>query len=173
MTIGQRNLLLVALAVVLAGIPTLMALGVIPSIVAEPQWAGGDGIITDTVGQLRQGYEPWFQPFFAPSDYGIEPIMFGLQALIGSGLTSFFLGWLIGRRTSQTGEGNERRNAMIVSGVMIVIGILLLFVKTELGELQAFIAALQGLALGTLFFFLGYPMGRKAGVTAPSTGRAA
>ena len=172
MTIGQRNILLLVLAIVLAGVPTLMALGVLPSLVADPQWAGGDGLISETAAELAPDYEPWFTPLFSPADLGIEPIMFGLQALLGSILAAGFLGWLVGRRNARDGvEGGERRTAMIVSGIAIVGAALLLLVQTDLGELQAFIAALQGLALGTLAFFVGYPMGRRA--AAARTGAAA
>ncbi len=162
MSLTQRNLLLIALAIFIAGVPTLMALGVLPSLVPDPQWAGGDGIITETVGQVQEGYQPWFTPLFSPADLGIEPIMFGLQALLGSLLAAGFLGWLVGRRAALAGDRGERRVATIVSTVALVAAIGLLFVRTELGELQAFIAALQGLAIGTLAFFIGYPMGRRA-----------
>ena len=172
MTIGQRNILLLVLAIVLAGVPTLMALGVLPSLVADPQWAGGDGLISETAAELAPDYEPWFSPIFSPADLGIEPIMFGLQALLGSILAAGFLGWLVGRRNARDGvEGGERRTAMIVSGIAIVGAALLLLVQTDLGELQAFIAALQGVALGTLAFFVGDPMGRRA--AAARTGAAA
>ena len=164
MSMTQRNLLLIALVVLIAGIPTLMALGVLPNLVADPEWAGGDGIIQDTASEISSDYQPWFTPLFSPADMGIEPIMFGLQALIGSLLASWFLGLLVGRHTARVGERGERRVAMIVSAVGLVVAAGLLFVQTELGELQAFIAALQGLALGTLAFFVGYPMGRKAAV---------
>ena len=166
MTIGQRNILLLVLAAVLAGVPTLMALGVLPNIVADPQWAGGDGLISETAAELNPDYEPWFTPLFSPADLGIEPIMFGLQGLLGSLLASGFFGWLVGRRNARDGvEGTERRTAMIVSAVGILVAIGLLFVQTDLGELQAFIAALQGVAIGTLAFFVGYPMGRRAATT--------
>ena len=167
MTLGQRNFLLLALAVLLAGIPTLMAMGLIPALVADPQWAGGDGLISDTAEEL--GATPWFNPLFSPADLGIEPIMFGLQGLLGGLLAAAFLGWLVGRRHAQTGvEGTERRTATIVAIVGLVTFALLMVVQLtyeplwSLGELQAFFAALQGLGLGTLAFFLGYPMGRRA-----------
>lgn len=173
MTVGQRNILLLVLAAILAGVPTLMALGVLPNLVADPQWAGGDGLISDTAAELAPDYELWFSPIFSPADLGIEPIMFGLQALLGSLLAAGFLGWLIGRRNARDGvEGTERRTAMIVSAIAIVVAALLLMVQTDLGELQAFIASLQGVALGTLAFFIGYPMGRRA-TTATRTGAAA
>jgi len=164
MTIGQRNVLLILLTVLLAGIPTLMALGVLPPLVSDPQWAGGDGIITETAGEIQAGYEPWFSPLFSPADLGIEPIMFGLQGLLGGLLAAGFLGYIIGRRNAQTGSDGttERRNAMIVASIGVVVFIAFFFVRTELGELQAFLMALQGLAIGTLAFFIGYPMGRNS-----------
>ena len=178
MSVTQRNLLLIVLAVVIAGVPTLMALGVIPSVVADPQWAGGDGIITETANgiakdQTGSDYEPWFTPLFSPADMGIEPIMFGLQGLLGGLLAAGFMGWLVGRRAALVGDSGERRTAAIVSAVAIVAGIGLLFVQTDLGELQAFIAALQGVAIGTLAFFIGYPMGRRAGEQRSAGARAA
>ena len=166
MTLGQRNALLLVLVIVIAGIPALMALGVLPPLVADPQWAGGDGIIQDTVGEIQEGYEPWINPIFSPADLGIEPVMFGLQAFLGALLAAGFLGWLVGRRDAASGtDSGARRTAMIVSAIAIVVGALLLMVQTELGELQAFLAALQGIALGTLGFFIGYPMGRNAAST--------
>jgi cobalt/nickel transport protein len=166
MSVGQRNILLLLVAIVIAGVPALMALGVIPPLNPDAEWAGGDGIIQSTVGEISKDYQPWFSNLFSPADLGIEPIMFGLQALIGSLLASGFLGWLVGRRVGQTGvESGERRTAMIVSAIGIVVAIALFFVSTELGELQAFLAAIQGVCIGTLAFFVGYPMGRKAGST--------
>ena len=167
MSIGQRNILLAVIAALIAGIPALMALGVLPPLVSDPAWAGGDTIITETVGEIQEGYEPWFTNLFSPADMGIEPLLFGLQAFLGTAFAAGFLGWLVGRRAAATGvEGGERRVAMIVSAIAIVVAALLLLVQTDLGELQAFIAALQGIAIGTLGFFVGYPMGRSAAASA-------
>lgn len=172
MTIGQRNLLLLLIAVLIAGIPALMALGVLPSIVADAPWAGGDTLITETATSIQEDYEPWVQALFSPADMGIEPLLFGLQAFLGAALIAGFVGWLVGRRHAQTGvEGNERRNAMIVSAIGIVAFVAFFFVQTELGELQAFLAAMQGIGIGSLGFFLGYPMGRRAGARGASGAR--
>ena len=48
------------------------------------------------------------------------------------------------------------------------MAIALFFVKTEFGELQATISASQGIGLGLLAFFVGYPLGRRAGARASS-----
>ena len=43
------------------------------------------------------------------------------------------------------------------------VALLLFLVQTDLGELQAFLTALQCVGLGTLGFFVGYPMGKRTG----------
>ena len=40
--------------------------------------------------------------------------------------------------------------------------------EAEFGELQATISASQGIGLGLLAFFVGYPLGRRAGARASS-----
>jgi cobalt/nickel transport protein len=160
----QRNLLLLVIALVIAGVPALSALGVLPPLVPGAAWSGGDTQITEVVGQLQEGYQPWFESFFRPDELGIERYLFGLQALLGAGLVAAFVGYFVGRRNGRLGrEGNERRTAMIISAVVIVVTLPLFLVQTDLGELQAFLTALQGVALGTLGFFIGYPLGKHAG----------
>jgi len=161
---GQRNLLLLVIAAVIAGVPTLIALGVLPSPIPNAPWSGGDTQITETVSTLQEGYQPWFESIFRPDELGIERYMFGLQALLGTGVVAAVMGWFVGRRNGRLGrEGGERRTAMIISGVGLAAFVLLFFVQTDLGELQAFLTALQCVGLGTLGFFLGYPRGRRAG----------
>jgi cobalt/nickel transport protein len=154
----------VLLAALIAGVPALMALGVLPSLMSDAAWSGGDTLLSETVGTIQEGYEPWVNAFFSPADLGIERYLFGLQALLGALLIAGFVGWLVGRRHAQTGvDGGERRNAMIIAVGGIVLALALFFVQTELGELQAFLTALQGVGAGTLGFFAGYPLGRRAG----------
>jgi len=160
----QRNLLLLLLALVIAGVPTLSALGVLPPLVPGAAWSGGDTQITETVSALQKGYHPWVESVFHPDELGIERYMFGLQALLGTALVAGFVGYLAGSRNGRLGrEGGERRTATIVSAVGILAFILLFFVQTDLGELQAFLTALQCVGLGTLGFFVGYPLGKRTG----------
>jgi cobalt transport protein len=174
MTIGQRNLLLVLIAAVLAGVPALMALGVLPPLVPDAPWSGGDTQMTEMVTTLHEDYEPWSQPFFSAADAGVENLIFGLQALIGGSLVVGFIGWLVGRHHARTGlEGNERRNAAIAVVIGLVAFVALFFVRTDLGELQGFLAGMQALGLSTLAFFVGYPMGHRAGAPAHAGVRAA
>jgi cobalt/nickel transport protein len=173
MTLGQRNLLLLALVVLLAGVPAAFALGWLPSPLGEVTWSGGDTQITETVGTIQEGYEPWMNPLFSPADVGIEPLLFGLQAFLGALLLSALLGYLVGRRSARGVEGSERRTAAIVSAIGLALFAALFFVQTDLGELQAFLAAVQGIGLGTLGFFAGFPMGQRAGSSSPGPARAA
>jgi cobalt/nickel transport protein len=163
MTLGQRNLLLLVLVLLLAGIPAAFALGWLPSPLPDAAWSGGDTQLTETVGTLQEDYQPWFESLFSPGDY--ERYLFGFQAFLGALALSGFLGWMIGRRQALTGEeGSERQLATVVAAVGIVLFVVLFFVETELGELQAFFSALQGIGLGTLGYFAGYAIGRRSSV---------
>ena len=100
--------------------------------------------------------------------------MFGLQALLGSLVLSGMVGWLIGRYRGMTGTPSpERRLAWIVIGIGLVLAAGLFFVTTEFGELQAFIAALQGVLIGFLGYFVGYPLGERYGKAHPAGSAAA
>ncbi|HEX2514367.1 MAG TPA: energy-coupling factor ABC transporter substrate-binding protein [Chloroflexota bacterium] len=156
MSLWVKNLLLAILVVVLVAVPLLFTQGA--------EWGATDGRNTEAIQELQPDYEPWFAPFFSAADAGIEHYMFGLQALLGSLVLSGIVGWLIGRYRGMTGTPSpERRLAWIVIGVGLVIAAGLFFVTTEFGELQAFIAALQGVLIGLLGYFVGYPLGERHG----------
>ncbi|MAG36378.1 MAG: hypothetical protein CL878_09055, partial [Dehalococcoidia bacterium] len=110
-------------------------------------------------------FQPWFEPIFSPAE--LERYLFGLQALLGTGLVAAFVGWFLGRSRARRGEGgrSDLAAAGLLSGVGVVVAIALLFVQTEFQELQATISASQGIGLGLLAFFIGYPVGRRAGKT--------
>lgn len=161
MSLWQRNLFLILVAVLLAVGPLAFLQGA--------EWGGADMQSVDAVTEIQSDYQPWFEPIFSPAE--MERWFFGFQALIGAALVSAFIGWMIGRRHAQVGkEGNERKIAMVISAVGVILAIGLFFVETEFGEIQAFISAVQGLGAGSLGFFGGYPLGRQAG--ARTTARA-
>jgi cobalt/nickel transport protein len=161
MSLWVKNLLLALLVVALIAIPLIMTQGA--------QWGATDGLNTEAIQELQPDYEPWFEPFFSAADAGIERYMFGLQALLGSLVLSGIVGWLIGRYRGMTGTPSpERRGATFIIGIGLVLAVLLFFVDTEFGELQAFVSALQGVFVGMLGFFVGYPMGERYGATHPA-----
>jgi cobalt/nickel transport protein len=157
MKLWVRNVLLALLALGIVIIPLFFIQGA--------EWGATDGRNTEAIQELQPDYEPWFESFFRSSELGLERYMFGLQALLGSFILAACLGWLIGRYRGRQGASgdSDRKTAMIVCGVGIVVATALLFVQTEFGELQAFITAVQGVLLGFLGFFAGYPLGMRQG----------
>ena len=167
MKLWVRNVLLLVLALGLVVIPLFFIQGA--------EWGATDGRNTEAIQELQPDYQPWFESLFRSSELGLERYMFGLQALLGSFILSACLGWLVGRYRGRQGASgdSDRRTAMIVCGVGIVVAIALLFVQTEFGELQAFITAIQGVLLGMLGYFAGYPFGHRQGMaTAVADGTA-
>jgi len=163
MKLWVRNVLLALVALGLVAVPLLLTQGA--------EWGATDGRNTEAIQELRPDYQPWFQPFFRSDELGLERYMFGLQALLGSLILSACLGWVIGRYRGRQGSdgASDRRTAMIVCGVGIVIALGLFFVQTEFGELQAFMSAVQGVLIGFLGFFVGYPVGMRRGAASVST----
>jgi cobalt/nickel transport protein len=161
MKVWQRNVLLLVVALLLVGLPLLFSQGA--------RWAGADDRSTAAIQELQPEYQPWFSSVFEPVGY--ERWMFGLQALIGSGVLSTAMGYFVGRYRARTGGGeSDRRTALIVCVAGLVAIAALFFVQTEFGELQAFISATQGVLLGFWAFFIGYPMGLRQGAQAPVAG---
>jgi cobalt/nickel transport protein len=165
MKLWMRNTLLALVALGLVAVPLLFVQGA--------EWGATDGLNTEAIQELQPEYEPWFQPFFSAADLGIEHYMFGLQALLGSLVLSATLGWVVGRYRGRQGSGGEsdRRTALIVCGLGVVIALGLFLVNTEFGELQAFIKAVQGVLVGFLGFFVGYPVGMRQGAATAPAGR--
>ena len=164
MKLWVRNVLLAMLAVGIVVIPLFFIQGA--------EWGATDGRNTEAIQELQPDYEPWFEPFFYSAEFGLERYMFGLQALLGSFVLSACLGWLIGRyrgdrapcRGQRPQDGDDRL------GRRHRVATALLFVQTEFGELQAFITAVQGVLLGFLGFFAGYPLGERYGKAHPRPG---
>jgi cobalt/nickel transport protein len=163
MKLWVRNVLLLVLALGLVIVPLFFIQGA--------EWGATDGRNTEAIQELQPDYEPWFQPFFNSAELGLERYMFGLQALLGSFILSACLGWIVGRYRGRQGASgdSDRKTAMIVCGVGIGVATALLFVQTEFGELQAFITAVQGVLLGFLGYFAGYPLGHRQGTQSAAT----
>lgn len=173
MRAAHGNVLLAVAVVVIAGVPALMALGVIPSPVPDAAWSGGDTQIAETASRIREEYRPWFRPLFSPADQGIERYLFGLQAFLGTAALSGLLGWLgASRQHGPPSAAVRRRLAGIGAAGIAVFGALFL-VQTERGELQSFLSAVQGVGLGSLGYVIGAVAGRRAARTASGRARAA
>jgi cobalt/nickel transport protein len=158
-----RNWLLAAVVILLVLVP----LAYRGWIAEGTEWGGADMQGVAAVEQLAgANFQAWFEPIYSPGD--LERYFFGLQALLGTLLVAGFVGWLLGRSRARNGisSGTDLAIAAALSAIGVVMAIALFFVETEFGELQATISASQGIGLGLLAFFVGYPLGRRAGAGA-------
>ncbi len=160
MSPARRNWLLAAIVILLVVVPLVYR-----GWIAEgTEWGGADMQGVAAVEELAgEDFVPWFNPIYSPED--LERYYFGLQALLGTLLVAGIVGWILGR--SRARHGMAGAADLAVAGVLCAVGVVLaiglLFVETEFGELQATISASQGIGLGLLAFFIGYPLGRRAG----------
>jgi cobalt/nickel transport system permease protein len=159
-SIGRRSIALGLGALVLAATPLLLVEG-------QSEWLASDGKFQTAVEELSADYVPWFDPIvdleaLGMSDY--EPYLFEFQAFLGMAVISAIGGMLIGRRRALDGASadGDLRVAYSVVAVVTVAGIAMGFAQSELGEIQAFYSAIQGICFGVLPFLWGYPTGRRA-----------
>src|SRR5438552_8456896 len=117
MKLWQRNLLLLAAAIVLAALPLIL--------LHDASWTGADDRGTQAIQELNADYHPWFDHLFDPSALGIERYVFGLQALLGASVTFAAIGWLVGRRPVLSGADVKLPIAM-ASMATVVVGLLFL-----------------------------------------------
>ena len=142
-------------------------------LVQGAEWGATDGLNTEAIQELQPDYEPWFAPFFSAADAGIEHYMFGLQALLGSLVLSGIVGWLIGRYRGMTGTPSpERRLAWIIIGGRPGDHGAAALRHHRVRRAAGFIAALQGVLIGFLGFFIGFPLGERYGKAHPAPGTA-
>ena len=84
MKVWQKNVLLLALVVLLAALP----LWLLPN----AEFGGADGQAEEVVQELNPGYQPWFEPILEPASGEVESLLFALQAAVGAGIVGFVLG---------------------------------------------------------------------------------
>jgi cobalt/nickel transport protein len=94
---AARSIVLLAAAAAIVAAPL-----VIPGLKGE--FKGSDDLGTEAIRAARPGYEPWFQPLWKPPSGEVESLLFSLQAALGAG----FLGYVIGRRQSNTRRDADR-----------------------------------------------------------------
>ncbi|WP_297716407.1 energy-coupling factor ABC transporter substrate-binding protein [Intestinimonas sp.] len=96
MKVWQKNLILIALVVLLAAFPLWYC--------RDAEFGGADGMAGELIEETNPDYEPWFQPIFEPASGEVESLLFALQAAIGSGVVCFVLG----RLTAKKPEGEKK-----------------------------------------------------------------
>ena len=93
-------------------IAAVLALAIIPLIMAGQPAVGPDGIKTElfkgsddqasaTIQTLAPNYKPWFTSLYTPPSTEIESLLFALQAAIGAGFIGYYIGYARGRAKRQ------------------------------------------------------------------------
>lgn len=95
MKVWQKNIILIALVVVIAALPLWL--------LKDAEFGGADGAAMDLVMEQQPDYEVWFEPLLEPASGEVESLLFALQAALGAGVVCFVLGRLSARGT-ETGE---------------------------------------------------------------------
>ncbi len=83
----------------------------------DERFGGTDAKVTEMIEE-DEGYEPWFEPIFAPSGGEIESGLFAAQAALGAGVGGYAIAALRGRRRLEAEVEAEvaRRLATIGAG---------------------------------------------------------
>lgn len=92
----KKNLLLLLLVVLIAVIPL--------AVLSNAEFAGADSIAEEAITEISPHYEPWFSSFYEPQSGEIESLLFAVQAVIGSGIVFYIIGFSVGRK-----KGAENR----------------------------------------------------------------
>lgn len=92
----KRNLLLIALVIIISAIPLLIN--------TDAEFGGADVEAKEAIMVLHPEYEPWVNSIWEPRSGEIESLVFALQAAIGAGFIGYFFGYYIGKRTTRVTE---------------------------------------------------------------------
>lgn len=85
----KKNLLLIAIVVILAIVPLFLQKGA--------EFGGADGEAEAAITEINKEYEPWFSSIWEPPSGEVESLLFALQAAIGAGFIGYFCGLMRGR----------------------------------------------------------------------------
>lgn len=95
---SRQNLLLLALAVLLAAAPLVIHNGI--------EFSGTDDKAKDMISEINPGYQPWFTSFLEPSG-DAEVFLFALQAALGAGFIGYFFGYRKGQKAGREKADEE------------------------------------------------------------------
>ena len=96
MKVWQKNLILIALVVLIAALPLWLLRGA--------EFGGADGAAMELVTQQDPDYVAWADPVLEPASGEIESLLFALQAAAGAGVLGFMLGRLTARRRPEDAQ---------------------------------------------------------------------
>lgn len=61
-------------------------------------FGGADGAAEEAIGEINEGYEPWFEPICEPNSGEIESLLFSLQVALGAIFIGYAVGVIVERR---------------------------------------------------------------------------
>lgn len=93
----KKNLVLIAIVVILAVIPFFVQKGA--------EFSGADGQAEKVITQINPDYQPWLTSFWEPPSGEIESLLFAVQAALGAGFMGYFIGYSKGKKFK--GENNS------------------------------------------------------------------
>ncbi|AOT69114.1 energy-coupling factor ABC transporter substrate-binding protein [Geosporobacter ferrireducens] len=93
MKLGKKNMILLLMVVIISIIPLL--------ILPDAEYGGADGEAEEMITMLQPDYEPWFEALWEPPSGEIESLLFALQAAIGTGIITYYLGYMAGKNKSK------------------------------------------------------------------------
>ncbi|MGE4282428.1 MAG: energy-coupling factor ABC transporter substrate-binding protein [Clostridia bacterium] len=86
----KNNLLLLLLVVVIAVLPLIL--------VQNAEFGGADGEAEGIILAINPDYEPWFHSIIEPASGEIESLLFALQAVLGSAVIFYYIGYVTGKK---------------------------------------------------------------------------
>ncbi len=88
--IFKKNLLLIALVVIIGVMPLL--------IIKNSEFGGADGKAEELIQEINPDYKPWASNLIELPGGETESLLFALQAAIGAGIIGYVLGYFKGER---------------------------------------------------------------------------
>lgn len=86
----SKNIFLLLLVVFIVAIPLIINPGA--------EYGGADGEAEGVIAEINPDVEPWFDPIWEPPSGEIESLFFVLQAALGAGVISYYMGYLVGKK---------------------------------------------------------------------------
>ena len=88
--IFKKNLLLIALVVIIGVMPLL--------IIKNSEFGGADGKAEELIQEINPDYKPWASNLIELPGGETESLLFALQAALGAGVIGYVLGYFKGER---------------------------------------------------------------------------
>lgn len=76
---------------------------------AEEPFAGTDATATETIQEIDPNYEPWFEPLVGELPGEVESGLFALQAVIGSGVLFYVIGFYRGKAAARSDKREKEQ----------------------------------------------------------------